>query len=253
MEKAVKVDFRKRYRTFLLLLFFVFTFFNAKGQESSQMVMVTFGNSTTAPRKNIEKVYAVRIAEDLKEKRIDIKVINAGTPSSHSGSIKDNDFAKVDHGRDRFDTAVLRHNPDWVTINFGLNDSWQDKGANGLSRIPLKAYRQNLAFYIDQIRKNKGQAILMTPNPVGKQYFGYHKKRLKQYRRIVRALSKEKNVELVDSWKLFQRYVRKNHTKIDSLLLDGIHPGDMGHNLIAKEIEKIITSAQNKHPAFQEN
>lgn len=244
MEENVKVDSGKRYRTFFLLIFFVFVFLNCKGQKSSQIVMVTFGNSTTAPRKNIEKVYAVRIAEDLKAKGIDIKVINAGTPSSHSGSIKDNDFAKVDHGRDRFDTAVLRHKPDWVTINFGLNDSWQDKGAKDSSRIPLKAYRQNLAFYIDQTRRNKGQVILLTPNPVGKQYYGYHKKRLKQYRRVVRALSKEKNVALVDSWKLFQKYIRKNHTKIDSLLLDGIHPGDAGHNLIAKEIEQIIIGAK---------
>ena len=244
MEGRVKDYSVKRFIPFLLLAFFVFFFVNSKGQKSPQIVIVTFGNSTTAPRKGIDKVYAVRILEDLKARGLDIKVINAGAPSSHSGSIKDNDFAKLAHGMDRFDTGVLRYKPDWVTINFGLNDSWQDKGAKGPSRIPVKAYRRNLAFYIDQIHKNNGKVILLTPNPVGKKFFGYHKKRLKQYRRAVRSLSKEKNVALIDSWKLFQKYVRKNHTVIDSLLLDAIHPGDIGHDLIAKEIEQIITGSK---------
>lgn len=204
------------------------------------MTLVTFGNSTTAPREKIEKVYALRVKEDLKARGLNIKVINAGTPSSHSGSVKDNDFAKVAHGRDRFDTGVLRYHPDWVTINFGLNDSWQDKGKNGPSRISVRDYRKNLAFYIDRIRAQNGKAILLTPNPVGKKFNGYHKRRLKKYRRAVRKLSAKKEVPLIDTWRLFYRYVEGLPGGIDSLLLDGIHPGDTGHGLIAKEIEKII-------------
>ena len=241
MQGRIKYTFGKGLFAIILLVGFLFTFNNCPGQKSTQITVVTFGNSTTAPRKNIEKVYAVRLEEVLKSKGIDVKVINAGTPSSHSGSIKDNNFAKIAHGMDRFDTGVLRYKPDWVTINFGLNDSWQDKGAKGPSRIPVKEYRRNLSFYITKIHENKGQVILLTPNPVGNKFNGYHKKRLKKYRRVVRELAKEKNVAVIDSWKLFRKYVRKNHTGIDSLLLDGIHPGDTGHDLISKEIVRIIS------------
>ena len=236
-----RIIFGTRLFVFLLLLLMVGFIPFSEAQKSTALTIVTFGNSTTAPRKNIDQVYAVRLEEYLNAKGLENKVINAGNPGSHSGSIKDNDFAKIAHGMDRFDTGVLRYNPDWVTINFGLNDSWQDKGAKGASRIPVDSYRQNLSFYIDKIRENKGRVILLTPNPVGKKFNGYHKKRLKKYRRVVRELSKEKEVALIDTWKLFHRYAREKHTKIDDLLLDGIHPGDIGHDLIAKEIVQVIS------------
>ena len=85
--------------------------------------VVAFGNSVTAPRKGIEKVYAARIQEKLHEAGICSQVINSGVPSSHSGSITENNFAKVRHGMDRFQTDVLSHNPNWVIISFGLNDA----------------------------------------------------------------------------------------------------------------------------------
>ncbi len=248
MQGRIKYIFRKGLFAIILSVGFLFTFNNCPGQKSTQIIVVTFGNSTTAPRKNIEKVYAVRIEEDLKEKGIDVKVINAGTPSSHSGSIRDNNFAKIAHGMDRFDTGVLKYKPDWVTINFGLNDSWQDKGSKSPSRISVKDYRRNLNFYITKIQEIKGSVILLTPNPVGKKFNGYHKKRLKKYRRAVRELAKEKNVAVIDTWKVFQKYVRKNHLGIDSLLLDGIHPGDTGHELIANEIVQIITGFVDSEP-----
>lgn len=237
-----KYIFENSLAFFLSIIMVVFFAPFSTAQKSNGLTIVTFGNSTTAPRKNIDKVYAVRVQEYLKDEGLENNVINAGNPSSHSGSIKDNDFAKIAHGMDRFDTGVIKYHPDWVTINFGLNDSWQDNGANGTSRIPVNAYRYNLSYYIDKIRENKGRVILLTPNPVGKKFYGYHKKRLKKYRRVVRKLSKEKNVAVIDTWKLFDKYIRKNHIEIDSLLLDGIHPGDTGHDLIAKEIVRIITN-----------
>ena len=245
MENRLGAKAGKAFASFLLGIFFSFIFFPCEAQKSSPIVIVTFGNSTTAPRKGIDKVYAVRITEDLKARGLDIKVINAGTPSSHSGSIKDNHFAKLAHGLDRFDTGVLRYKPDWVTINFGLNDSWQDKGPKTTSRIPVKAYRHNLSFYIDKIQENNGKVILLTPNPVGKKFYGYHKKRLKKYRRAVRKLARQENVALIDSWKLFERYIAGNHLEMDALLLDGIHPGDTGHDLIAKEIVRIIAGLKD--------
>lgn len=80
--------------------------------QNDSLRIVAFGNSTTAFRKGVEKVYSVRLQEKLLNAGIDVTVINAGVGSSHIGSITDNDFAKVRHGMDRFEPDVLDHRPD---------------------------------------------------------------------------------------------------------------------------------------------
>lgn len=236
MKPAIKI------RIFILSVVPAFFVTYCFSQTRHQLVIVTFGNSTTAPRKTIKKVYAVRLHEILINAGIDNKVINAGIPGSHTGSIKDNNLYKVAHGMDRFDTAVLSYHPDWVTINFGINDSWQYDSKKGVSCIPINKYQQNLTFFIENIRREGGKVILITPNPLGDKYRGFHKRRLKKYMKVTRQLARKENIPLIDTWKLFSDFVHKMNEGIDSLLLDGMHPNDTGHKLIANAIAKIIVS-----------
>lgn len=239
-------------RLSLRFLFFVvlatFSGISVFSQQKHPLTIVTFGNSTTAPRKNVDSVYALRLATILDRHGIANHIINAGVPGSHTGSIKDNNLFKIAHGMDRFDTAVLAHHPDWVTINFGLNDSWQDKGRKGPSRIPVDQYRHNLNYFVDHIRKAGGHVILLTPNPVGKKNRGFHTRRLKKYKRAVHQLARQKNVPFINTWKLFGRYVHRRHEHIDALLLDGVHPDDEGHQIIAQAIAAIIMNRATKQP-----
>lgn len=224
---------------YLLFLPFLLLPITASAQEKETLI-VTFGNSTTAPRETIEKVYAVRLHELLIYAGIPNQVINSGVGSSHTGSIKDNDLAKVEHGMDRFYKSVLSHRPDLVTINFGLNDAWQDDGVNGTSRIPIKDYRRNLSYFIDKIQQQGGEVILLPPNPIGVQFEKSRYKRVKTYMKTVRSLAREKKIPFLNTWKLFYDYVKDDPKGIDALLLDGIHPGDKGHELIANELSKMI-------------
>lgn len=219
-----------------LCLFHVQSF----AQNTKEMIIVTFGNSTTAPRATIEKVYAVRLHELLTAAGIRNNVINSGVGSSHTGSIKDNDFAKVEHAMDRFDKSVLSHQPDLVTINFGLNDAWQDDGVNGTSRIPLQDYRRNLSYFIDQIQGQGGKVILLPPNPIGAKFEKSRYQLVERYMKTVKKLAKEKKVPFLDTWKLFYKDVKGDPKGIDALMLDGIHPGDRGHELIADALSKMI-------------
>ena len=109
----------------LSVIFFFLISISALPQTDSLRI-VAFGNSTTAFRKGVDKVYSVRLQEKLTQAGICACVVNSGVGSSHTGSIKDNDFAKVKHGMDRFKTDVLDLRPNWVIINFGLNDAYQD-------------------------------------------------------------------------------------------------------------------------------
>lgn len=235
---------RTKYMHFLsrisavLLIVLLNTFSSA--QEKKELTIVTFGNSTTAPRKGIEKVYAVRIHETLTEAGIPNKVINSGVGSNHTGSVKDNDRPKIEHGMDRFEKAVLSHHPDWVTLNFGLNDAYQDKGDGTASRIPLEAFIANLTHFITEIKKINGRVILLTPNPLSSKLEPFRHERLKLYKDAVIKLAKSEHVELINSWKVFGKYARKNPGGMEGLMPDGLHPMDTGHTLIADEIVKII-------------
>lgn len=212
----------------------------AVAQNGKELVIVTFGNSTTAPRKGVAKVYAIRIHELLETAGIKNKVINSGIGGSHSGSVKDNDYTKIEHGMDRFEKAVLNHHADWVTLNFGLNDAYQDKGIGTSSRIPVEKYIENLNYFISEIKKDNGKIIVLTPNPIGSKLDRFRYERLMQYRKAAKRLAKSNHVYFIDSWKLFYKHTRKDPKSIDSLLPDGTHPNDVGHSLIANKIVKII-------------
>lgn len=224
----------------LLLLFFLVSSFSIS-EDQKELVVVTFGDSTTAPRKGVDKVFSVRLHEMLTASGIPNKVINSGVGSSHTGSIKDNDFAKVVHAMDRFENSVLDHHPDWVTINFGLNDAYQDKGINSQSRIALDKYIANLTYFIDRIKKQNGRVILLPPNPVGSKLDRFRYDRVKEYRAAAKKLARKKNVCFIDSWKLFYKHTRKDPKGIDSLLPDAVHPNDQGHQLIAEAVFKVIS------------
>ena len=232
--------------TLIFLFAVVFSGQSSSASEKDSLKIVAFGNSTTAHRKGIEKVFSVRLHEMLSNAGIPNVVINSGVGSSHTGSIKDNDFAKVVHAMDRFDKAVLAHHADWVTINFGLNDAYQDKGINGPSRIPLDKYMANLSYFIDEIKKDNGRVMVLPPNPVGSKLERFRYERVKQYRKAARKVARKKNVHFIDSWKLFYGHTRKDPKGIDSLLPDAVHPNDEGHKLIAEALFKVISKHHKK-------
>lgn len=213
---------------------------NTSAHERDTLTIVCFGNSTTAPRKGLSKAYPVRLDEQLRLSGIVTNIFNAGVPGSHAGSRSENSFHKVLHGLDRFDTAVMEKKPDWVIISFGINDSWQDQGPGSTARIPLEKFKQHLGFFIEKIQAAHGNAILMTPNPLGKKFEPYRHQQLKKYRNACLDLARKYNIEVVDTWKMFRLQSKSEKNGSDELLMDGMHPNDAGHALMAHAIEQII-------------
>lgn len=236
--------------TLALVLLLMLACNNINAQAKDTMVIVCFGNSTTAPRKNIEKVYPQRLQEYFLTKGIPARIFNAGIPGSHAGSINENAFHKVAHGLDRFDTAVQAKNPDWVIISFGINDAWQDGGANTRPRISLELFKKHLCQYIDAIQAGGGKPILMTPNPLGNKFEAFRNMQLKKYMNQCIRVAQKNKLALVDTWKIFQQASKKDKQGLDKLLLDGMHPNDNGHVLMADAIIKIITAKQDNEYYF---
>jgi len=129
---------------------------NTREINKNQLVIIAFGNSTTAERETIQKVYSQRLPEKLLKEGIEAKLINAGVGGN-----------TTEDAKKRFERDVLQQKPDMVIIQFGLNDSAVDVHKGKMKpRISLKKYEGNLGSFIRTLHERGVTVILMTPNPM---------------------------------------------------------------------------------------
>ena len=55
-------------------------------------------------------------------------------------------------------TEVFVHDPDLITINYGINDA--------LRKVPLDQYRRALQYLIDAAKSRQADVIVLGPNIV---------------------------------------------------------------------------------------
>jgi lysophospholipase L1-like esterase len=221
----------------------------ARSDDGRPLRIVAFGDSTTAVRGEVEQVYAQRLPKKLAAHGIEVEVINAGV-GGHTTT----------QARERFRNDVLRHKPDLVIIQFGLNDSVVElpKG-DTTSRVAQAEYERNLDYFVKTLKARGSQVILMTQNALrwtdklradyGKPPYdpddrwGLNALNAK-YAESVRKTARAHDVALVDVYQLFLDYDRVPGQSADALLTDGVHPGDEAHRLIAdlltEQIAKIV-------------
>lgn len=201
--------------------------------------MFMFGDSTTAPRPGaVEKVYAVRVQESLLEMGSSLIVYNAGKGSNTTVDAKA-----------RFERDVLQFKPSVVVVQFGLNDAavdvWKSPPA-AEPRVSIAQYEANLRSIIVMAREREAKVILMTTNPLrwtsrlkelyGKPPYdpksadGFDTPVLAKYNERIRSLAMEFGTGLVDVHAAFA--AQPGHS-VDDLLLDGMHPNDKGHQIVA--------------------
>jgi lysophospholipase L1-like esterase len=228
----------------------VFTPPPAVGPKPNGIVM--FGDSTTALRPGaVQKVYSVRVSEALQGIGSTMTVHNAGIGGNTTRD-----------ARKRFERDVLRHQPKVIVMQFGINDAavdvWKKPPATA-ARVPLAEYEANLRALIDEARKQKAKVILMTTNPVrwtsrlkevyGKPPYradvedGFDAPFLAGYNEALRMLAKELDVPLVDVRAAYPGFATQHKTTIDRLLLDGMHPNDLGHQLVSELLVPVIRDA----------
>ncbi len=226
----------------LICIFILWGARSTVADDPTQKVsIVAFGDSTTAIRSTIQKVYAVRLRDNLAAKNIEAVVHNAGVGGSHTGKLVDNERHKRQHALDRFDKSVRSHKPRIVIIQFGWNDSWVDANdPKAHSRIPLENYTANLDYMCSVLKKDGAKVILMTPNRPELSMEQWRVARTLQYVKAVRILAKTKDLALVDVWDAYEQFNKLKSQSSDELLLDSVHPNDKGHQLVADLLFKLI-------------
>jgi len=223
-----------------------------KDDVPTKVTIVAFGDSTTAPRGPLH-VYAALLEADLEETGIPARVINAGVPGDTTAM-----------ARQRFQKDVLTHKPTITIISFGINDAAIDvwKGAT-TPRVPIQEYEVNLRHFIEELRDIGSKIVFFTPNPLAwtpvlKDMYGkppYDPETnagfnfmLERYADAMRRVTTAENVPLVDVRKELAEL--GDRVGIEHLLLDGIHPNDVAHRLIADRllecIVPVLTSADTQ-------
>lgn len=133
-------------------------------------------------------------------------------------------------GARRFETDVLTHRPDVVTIDYGLNDRsiGLEKAKRAWESMIAAALRQNV------------KVILLTPTWDNSYYEKSEQwSALEAHAAQIRALAAENGVGLADSFASFGRFVREEGDL--ALLLSHVnHPTKRGHMLVADELSKFF-------------
>lgn len=148
-----------------------------------------------------------------------VTVINAGI-SGHS----------TDHGLNRLERDVLQHQPDLVTISFGLNDA---------TRLSPDQYRANLEQLIERCRARNAAVVLCTPNAVIDTAARPITK-LNEFCAIIREVAQKHQVRVCDQFLAGNRFRERDPWNWRLTLSDEIHPNGDGHRRMAEELCRTI-------------
>ncbi len=152
---------------------------------------------------------------------------------------------------DRVDDAVLRREPDLVTMMFGVNDAGFYRPATDsfadTPRVAADEFRRCYGMLVDRILSTDTTLVLLTPLPMNHHYWGadlepYVKNGLNYLvepnAQAVRDIARERGVPLVDTYAYFE-----SHPETVDMVPDGIHPSPEGHAVIAELVTPVVFEA----------
>ncbi len=200
--------------------------------------IVTLGDSITAgvrPGVKREETFAARLQALLREKGADVEVINVGIGGE-----------RTDQALKRLAKDVISRKPALVTIMYGTNDSYVDKGKDA-SRITQAEYKANLEKLVAELRAAGIIPVLMTEPrwgaKAGLNGAGEHPNvRLEKYVNACRDVAKEKKVALVDHFKIWSDR-ESGGADVGAFTTDQCHPNPEGHRMIAEAMLPVIREA----------
>ena len=212
------------------------------------MTLVAFGDSTTAIRSTVPKVYAQILQGELPQAL-------GGSVAVHNAGVGGNTTYDA---LSRINADVLARHPNVVIVQFGINDSWVDSGKQGNpSRIAIDAaaqvghpnaargnYTANLNTIVNTLRSSGARVIVMTPNQLQTTGAGaeaiWQNDLLGQYAQVVRKVAADSKVELLDVWQMYADYASMPGHSVNDLLVDSQHPNQAGHRLVADGLKSML-------------
>jgi len=192
--------------------------------------IVTLGDSITngqRPGVTAEQTFASLIESSLLAAGRSVRVTNVGI----GGERTDQALTRLQ--------KVLALQPDVVTIMYGTNDSYVDKGKTA-SRLSRDRYRDNLVRLVTELLRRDIMPVLMTeprwaddakPNGLGE----HPNVKLEKYVEACREVAAMWRVPLVDHFARWSK-AKKDGVTLRDWTTDGCHPNPVGHRVLATTI-----------------
>jgi lysophospholipase L1-like esterase len=196
--------------------------------------LLTLGDSITRgarPSVNPTQTFGSLLQASLRESGIKAQVHNVGIGSE-----------RTDLALQRLEADVISQRPHVVTVMYGTNDSWVDKGKT-LSRLTEQQFEDNLREIVRRLRAARIGVVLMTAPKFGEKNprNGLDEDpnlRLARYMDVTRKVARDLGVPLVDHFDHWQTEQSRGRI-LQAWTTDGCHPNAAGH----AELTRLIVPA----------
>ncbi len=202
--------------------------------DNSPVKIVTLGDSITKgarPGVKREETFAHLLQKRLQKEKIEAEVVNVGIGGENTRQA----LARLG--------KILALKPRLVTIMYGTNDSYIDKGKKE-SRLTPEEYDANLRKMVADLRAAGIQPVLMTPPIMGDKHApdgaGQHPNvRLTIYAKVCRKVAEDTKTPLVDHYAVWEK-TNAAGTNISDWTTDHCHPNPRGHQEITTTMLPVV-------------
>ena len=194
----------------------------------ANQTLVCLGDSITQNSVGYCSMLAALISASYPERSI--KVVNAGVGGNKIGEL----LARVE--RD-----VLKHKPDWVTVNVGINDVWHGLGANNKGTT-LANYQAGLSQLVDVLLNAGAHVVLLPPTVIEENVASVGNRILVDYRAAMRAIANEKNLRVAPTDVDIDAALKSANPqgRGTTLTTDGVHMAPAGDAVMACAVLKAL-------------
>lgn len=173
------------------------------------------------------KVYALQVAKELNKKYKNLEFFYKGVASD-----------RTYHVYDRLTKDCISLNPDIIIMLIGVNDAWENYVPEQYPPLlrtmqpHMKEIYRRLNCELDGVQLLVLLPFMIDSMPEKKPFH----KVLNEYREILADMAAENNAQIVDLQQMFN--IAQTKVSPSKLAVDGIHPTNLGHKLIAEEVLK---------------
>lgn len=175
------------------------------------------------------KVYALQSAKKLRKNYRNLKFFFRGIASN-----------RTYHLYDRFTKDCIELKPDIIVMLIGVNDAWENYVPEQYPPLlrpmepHIKEIYRRLRTELPNVQLLVLLPFLIDTVPDKKPFH----KVLDEYRSRLRDIALENGADVIDLQEIFNK--KQKEIPPEKLAVDGIHPTNIGHRVIADEILKVL-------------
>ena len=176
-----------------------------------------------------KNVYALQLKKRFKKYSKNIKVEIKGIASN-----------RTYHVYDRLTSDCISLKPDVVIMLIGVNDAWENYVPEKYPPL-LRPMEPHIREIYRRLRTElpNTQILYLMPFLIDavEEKFPYHKT-LDEFREVLKRIALENGATVLDLQEIF--YQAQKSIEPEKLAVDGIHPTNLGHKVMADAIEKVL-------------